>query len=106
MRQRAGDYAIMAMLTRPFAIYHEHPDWFKPLFAELDRRGLPFVRLDPRSHRYDPAERVSPYSLVFNRMSPSAYLRGGSQGMFYTLHWLAHLERIGVPVVNGRTAFT
>ena len=22
---------------RPFAIYHEHPDWFRPLFAELDR---------------------------------------------------------------------
>ena len=30
------------------AIYHEHPDWFRPLFAELERRGLPYVRLDPR----------------------------------------------------------
>ena len=38
----------------PFAIYHEHPDWFRPLFAELDRRGIPFVRLDPRAHLYDP----------------------------------------------------
>ena len=24
---------------QPIAIYHEHPDWFKPLFAELDRRA-------------------------------------------------------------------
>jgi len=92
--------------SKPFAIYHEHPDWFRPLFAELDRRALPYVRLDPRAHRYDPAETECPYSLVFNRMSPSAYLRGGVQGMFYTLGWLAHLERLQVPVVNGLHAFT
>jgi hypothetical protein len=91
---------------RPFAIYHEHPDWFRPVFAELDRRGIPFVRLDPRAHLFDPAERECPYSLVFNRMSPSAYLRGGVQGIFFTLGYLAHLERLGVPVVNGLSAFT
>lgn len=93
-------------MRRPFAIYHEHPDWFRPLFAELERRGIPFVRLDPRAHLFDPAERDCPYTLVFNRMSPSAYLRGGVQGMFYTLSYLAHLERLGVPVVNGLGAFT
>ena len=62
-------------MPKPLAIYHEHPDWFRPLFAELDRRGIPYVRLDPRAHAYDPSETRSPYSLVFNRMSPSAYLR-------------------------------
>ena len=81
------------MPTRPFAIYHEHPDWFRPLFAELERRGIPFVRLDPRAHLYDPSTDRPPYSLLFNRMSPSAYLRGGVQGMFFTLGYLAHLER-------------
>jgi hypothetical protein len=91
---------------KPFAIYHEHPDWFRPLFVELDRRGIPYTRLDPRAHMYDPAEQTSPYSLVFNRMSPSAYLRGGLQGTFYTLGWLAHLDRLGVPVVNNLKAFT
>jgi glutathione synthase/RimK-type ligase-like ATP-grasp enzyme len=91
---------------KPIAIYHEHPDWFRPLFAELERRGLPIVRLDPRAFSFDPAEKESPYSLVFNRMSPSASLRGGTQGMFFTLHWLAHLDRLGVQVVNGRKAFT
>jgi len=91
---------------KPFAIYHEHPDWFRPLFAELDRRGIPYTRLDPRAHMYDPAEQESPYSLVFNRMSPSAYLRGGLQGTFYTLGWLAHLDRLSVPVVNNLKAFT
>ena len=78
-------------MPKPFAIYHEHPDWFRPLFAELERRDIPFVRLDPRAHVYDPSEKECPYSLVFNRMSPSAYLRGGLQGMFHTHGWLAHL---------------
>ena len=90
----------------PFAIYHEHPDWFRPLFAELDRRGISYERLDPRAHSYDPSETRSPYSVLFNRMSPSAYLRDGIQGMFYTLGFLAHLERLGVPTVNGLRAFT
>lgn len=92
--------------SKPIAIYHEHPHWFLPLFAELDRRGLPYVRLDPRSHSFDPAEQESAYSLLFNRMSPSAYLREGVQGTFYTFSWLAHLDRLGVPVVNGLSAFT
>lgn len=91
---------------QPFAIYHEHPDWFRPLFGELARRGIPYTRFDPRAHLYDPAEGLPPYSLLFNRMSPSAYLRGGVQGMFFTLSYLAHLERVGLPVVNGLQAFT
>ncbi|MGH7635197.1 MAG: ATP-grasp domain-containing protein, partial [Gemmatimonadaceae bacterium] len=87
----------------PIAILHEHPDWFKPLFAELDRRGVPYVRIDAAAHEFDPAERREdiPYSLVFNRASPSAYMRGHAQSTFFTLHWLRHLERLGVPVVNG-----
>jgi len=91
---------------KPWAIYHEHQHWFRPLFTELHRRGIPSVALDPREHWYDPSEQESPYGLVFNRMSPSAYLRGGLQGTFYTLHWLDHLRRLGVPVVNGLEAYT
>ncbi len=93
-------------VSRPIAVYHEHPDWFRPLFAELDRRGLPYVRLDPRAHSYDPSADDCPYSLFINRMSPSAYLRGGVQAIFYTLGLLAHVERLGVPTINGLRAFT
>ena len=89
----------------PIAIYYEHPDWFKPLFAELDRRRVPYVRLDAAAHTYDPSEKQSPYSLVFNRASPSAYMRGHGQVTFHTLSWLRHLERIGVPVVNGSAVY-
>jgi hypothetical protein len=87
--------------SRPIAVFHEHPDWFRPLFAELDRRRTPYVRLDAASHAFDPSEDESPWALVVNRASPSAYLRGHAQSTFHTLHWLRHLERLGVPVVNG-----
>ena len=90
----------------PIAVYHEHPDWFKPLFAELERRELPYVRLDAASHSFNPSEDDVPYSLVVNRASPSAYLRGHRQSTFHTLHWLRHLERIGIPVVNGSTVYS
>jgi glutathione synthase/RimK-type ligase-like ATP-grasp enzyme len=91
--------------AKPIAIYHEHPDWFRPLFAELDRRDIPYVRLDAAAHTFDPSEQSSEYSLVFNRASPSAYLRGHLQSTFYTLHWLRHLERINTPVVNGSECY-
>ncbi|HEY6866599.1 MAG TPA: hypothetical protein VI792_05035, partial [Candidatus Eisenbacteria bacterium] len=90
---------------RPIAVYHEHPDWFRPLFAELERRGVPYVRLDALHHRYEPGALRPPYALFFNRMSPSAWRRGGGHSIFYTLQVLDHLERSGVRVVNGSAAF-
>jgi D-alanine-D-alanine ligase-like ATP-grasp enzyme len=38
-------------------------------------------------------------------MSPSAYLRGHAQAMFYTLHYLAFLKTIGANVLNGYDAY-
>lgn len=91
--------------AKPIAVYHEHPDWFRPLFAELEKRGVPCVRLDAASHVFDPSSDERPYSLVVNRASPSAYLRGHAQSTYYTLHFLRHLERLGIPVVNGSVAY-
>src|SRR5580658_5122379 len=97
----------MTSLTRPIAIYHEHPDWFRPLFAELARREIPYVKLDARRHLYDPAgDESNAYALLFNRMSPSASLRGAGQSLFYTLGYLAQMERQGLRVINGRQAYT
>ncbi len=90
---------------KPTAIYYEHPDWFRPLFAELDRRGTPYVRLDASCHSYDASERESEYALLFNRMSASAHLRGTGNAIFYTRSYLAHLERNGTRVINGSQAF-
>ncbi len=91
--------------TKPIAIYYEHPDWFRLLFAELDRRETPYLRIHADQHQYDPAETNTGFALLFNRMSPSAYLRDHGQGIFYTLNYLEHLERLGTSRVNGRKAF-
>ena len=92
-------------MSRTLAIYYEHPDWFRPLFAELDRRAVPYVTLDATHHSYSPSEDDNRYAAVFNRMSPSAYLRGHGHGIFYTLQYLNHLESLGTRVINGQQAF-
>lgn len=90
---------------RPLAIYYEHPDWFRPLFTELDRRGTPHERLLVDDHLYDPSDWRLRYGLVFNRMSPSAYTRGRASALFYTLQLMSHLEQTGVRVINGAAAY-
>ncbi len=94
------------MTTKPIGVYYEHPDWFRLLFAELERRDIPYLPIAADRHQYDPAETEVEFALLFNRMSPSAYLRDHVQGIFYTLNYLEHLERLGTRVINGRTAFT
>jgi len=93
-------------LNKPIGIYYEHPDWFRPLFAQLDARGANWVRIDARNHTYNPSAADVPYSLVFNRMSPSAWKRDLADAVFYTLGYLAHLEAKGVRVINGFRGFT
>jgi len=90
---------------KPIAILYEHPEWFKPLFAELDRMGVSYVALHAAEHVYDPDEREVPYSLVVNRMSPSAWMRGQREAIFHTLRYLEYLDAIDAPVLNGATAF-
>jgi len=92
-------------LEKQIAIYYEHPDWFRPLFQQLDERGVPWLKIDARHHSYDAASLETDYSLLFNRMSPSAWQRGLAHGIFYTLNYLAHLEGKGVRVVNGYRCF-
>jgi len=93
-------------LSKPIAIYYEQQHWFRPLFEQLDARGVNWVKVDARNHQYDVAAKEREYSLLFNRMSPSAWQRGIGHGIFYTLNYLSHLEEKGVRVVNGSRAFT
>jgi hypothetical protein len=96
---------VMSLGTHTIGVYYEHPDWFRPLFTELDRRRLPYDAIDAASHSFNPAEAEVPWALVVNRASPSAYLRGHAHSIFHTLHWLRHLERLDVPVVNGSQVY-
>ncbi len=90
---------------KPIGILYEHPEWFAPLFAELERRQLPYERILAHDHRFDPSASSAPYSLVVNRVSPSSYLREHTSAIFHALQYLLHLEAIGVPVVNGPRAY-
>ena len=92
-------------LSKPIGIFYEHRQWFLPLFDKLNEQGIPYVPIDARSHSYDPRETEDRYSLFFNRMSAAAYLRGHGNAILYTLNYLAHVERSGIPIVNGRTSF-
>jgi hypothetical protein len=89
----------------PVGILYEHPQWFAPLFAELERRGVPFEPIHAAQLVFDPADLEPRYSLVVNRMSPSAWTRGHGDGLFSTLHFLAYLEAIGTPVLNGHDPY-
>src|SRR5260370_6113321 len=91
---------------KPMAIYNEQPNWFVPLFQQLDARGVNWIKVDARYHQYDAASPEREYSLLFNRMSPSAWQLGVGHGIFYTLNYLKHLEDKSVRVVNGSRAFT
>ena len=90
---------------KPIGILYEHPQWFAPLFAELERRGVPYERVHGAKHAFDPDERESPYSLLVNRMSPSAWTRGNGRAIFHTLHYLTYLDDLGASVLNGRRAY-
>lgn len=91
----------------PLVVYFEHPDWFRPLFQELERRGIAFRKIDAGKHHFDPASPgpVAEISLFFNRMSPSAWKRGRPGAIFHTRDLLGHLQGLGVPCFNGYDAF-
>src|SRR5271170_4928072 len=105
-RLTKGIYMSGATLEKPIGIFYEHPDWYRPLFQQLDERGVNWKKIHAASHLYDVAPHAPEFSLVFNRMSPSAWQRGLGHTIFYTLNYMQHLEAQGVRVVNGSRAFT
>jgi glutathione synthase/RimK-type ligase-like ATP-grasp enzyme len=86
------------------AVLYEHPEWFRPLFAALARRGVEYTELDAGSLMWDP-EQPPAFALLVNRMSPSAYLREHSHAIHAAHHYLAFVEACGIPVVNGASAY-
>jgi glutathione synthase/RimK-type ligase-like ATP-grasp enzyme len=67
---------------------------------ELQQRRLPFERIDPSSHGFDPSDRVHRYSVVVNRTSPSSHTRGHGQVLFYAEPLLEYFAGLGIPVIN------
>ncbi len=82
------------------AILYEHPAWFVPLFAALERRGVDYARATPDGH-WNPADATPPAPVVFNRIAMSSFLRSDEHPIFHTMALLDHLRRAGARVVNG-----
>jgi carbamoylphosphate synthase large subunit len=86
------------------AIVYEHPEWFKPLFAALDRRGVGYRAIAFEDHGYDIAEKEAPAPLVFSRLAMSSFLRQDEHPIFYAQSLYAHWELNGARVINGTPA--
>jgi glutathione synthase/RimK-type ligase-like ATP-grasp enzyme len=85
-------------------VLHEHPEWQKPLFAALERRGVAFAPFDVTRAAFSNIDRLRA-SLYFNQASPSAYLRGHTRAVPLALAYMRSLELLGARVLNGADVF-
>jgi glutathione synthase/RimK-type ligase-like ATP-grasp enzyme len=88
-------------MTADLAILYEHPKWFEPLFAALDRRGVRFEAIRLSDHSFDPASPEIPAPVVLSRVAMSSFLREAEHGIFYAEALLAHWSANGARVLNG-----
>lgn len=85
-------------------VLHEHPEWQKPLFAALERRGVSFLPFDVTRAAFSSVEPLRA-RLYFNQASPSAYLRGNTRAVPLALAYMRSLELLGARVLNGADVF-
>jgi hypothetical protein len=85
-------------------VLYEHPEWQKPLWAALDRRGVRYASFDLKRAAFDP-DAVPQTRLYFNQASPSAYVRGNTRAVPLALSLMRSLELRGARVLNGSRAF-
>src|SRR3954467_4661737 len=94
----------MANTSMDLVVLHEHPEWQKPLFEALMRRGVRFVPFDLTRAAFTNDE-APEARLYFNQASPSAYLRGNTRAVPLALAYMRSLELLGARVLNGTDVF-
>ena len=85
-------------------VLHEHPEWQKPLFAALERRGVSFLPFDVTRAAFSNVE-LPRARLYFNQASPSAYIRGHARAVPLALAYMRSLALDGARVLNGADVF-
>ena len=85
-------------------VLFEHPEWQKPLFSALERRGVRYGAFDLKHGAFDP-DSAPQAPLYFNQASPSAYVRGNTRAVPLALSLMRSLELGGARVLNGSQAF-
>jgi glutathione synthase/RimK-type ligase-like ATP-grasp enzyme len=92
------------MRSNELVVLHEHPEWQKPLFAALERRGIAYAPYNLTRAAFSTIE--APIArLYFNQASPSAYVRGNTRAVPLALAYMRTLERLGARVLNGADVF-
>jgi len=91
-------------MAHDLVVLYEHPEWQKPLWAALDRRGIRYAAVDLKRAAFDP-DAVPDAPLYFNQASPSAYVRGNTRAVPLALALMRSLELGGARVLNGSRAF-
>src|SRR3954451_17280141 len=91
----------MTASAKPLAILYEHPSWFTPLFAALDRRGIGYEAIQLAGYSFDPASSDPPAPLILSRVAQSGFLREPEHPIFYAASLLDHWARAGAQVLNG-----
>src|SRR5947207_5925804 len=94
----------MRTSTPELIVLHEHPEWQKPLFAALHRRGVRFEAFDVTRAAFSNVEPPRA-PLYFNQASPSAYIRGNTRAVPLALAYMRSLDRLGARVLNGADVF-
>ena len=90
--------------TPDLIVLHEHPEWQKPLFAALERRGVVYAPFDLTRAAFSSHD-VPAATLYFNQASPSAYIRGHARAVPFALAYMRSLELQGARVLNGADVF-
>src|SRR5690242_5848948 len=83
------------------AVFYEHPQWFEPLFRELDRRRVDWAPIRIQGHTFDPADTKPPAPVILSRLAMSSFLRQEEHALYYSLAALGHWESLGARVING-----
>jgi glutathione synthase/RimK-type ligase-like ATP-grasp enzyme len=94
----------MMSSTPDLIVLHEHPEWQKPLFTALARRGVSFEPFDVTQAAFSNVEPLRA-RVYFNQASPSAYLRGNTRAVPLALAYMRSLELLGARVLNGADVF-
>lgn len=93
------------VIPRPdLVVLYEHPEWQKPLFSALEKRGVSFAPFDVKRAAFSSVD-PPPAPLYFNQASPSAYIRGHTRAVPLALAFMRSLELRGARVLNGAEVF-
>lgn len=92
-------------MTDLFVLY-EHPEWFRPLFAALDRRRVDYEAHPASALALDPDETSPPAPVILNRIAMSSFMRSDEHPIFFTIAALDQWARRGARVINGAAALS